>query len=75
MLRRDWSVKPNGEAYQDLMFKKWWTNADGKTGAQGAFAARGSVGEYEIEVNAGGKTKTVRANLPRDRARVEVPVE
>ena len=35
MLRRDWSLKPNGEAYQDLVFKRWWTNADGKTAASG----------------------------------------
>lgn len=30
-MRRDWSLKPNGAVYQDLVFKKWWTNADGKT--------------------------------------------
>ncbi len=39
------------------MFKKWWTNADGKTGAQGMFAARGFLREYEIEVRAGGKNE------------------
>ena len=31
MMRRDWSLKPNGKVYQDLVFKTWWTNADGKT--------------------------------------------
>jgi len=71
MLRHDWSVKPNGEVYKDLVFKRWWTNANGKTGAQGTFATRGFLGDYEIEVKAGGKSKTVRASLPKEGAKVE----
>jgi endo-1,4-beta-xylanase len=71
MLRRDWSVKPNGEVYKDLVFKRWWTNANGKTGAQGTFATRGFLGDYEIEVKAGGKSETVRASLPKEGAKVE----
>jgi endo-1,4-beta-xylanase len=71
MLRRDWSPKPNGEVYKDLVFRRWWTNADGKTGAQGTFATRGFLGDYEIEVKAGGKSKTVRASLPKEGAKVE----
>ena len=71
MMRRDWSLKPNGEVYKDLVFKRWWTNADGKTGAQGTFAARGFLGDYEIAVKSGGKSKTVRTSLPKDGTRVE----
>ena len=71
MLRRDWSVKPNGEAYKDLVFKRWWTNANGKTSGQGTFTTRGFLGDYEIEVKAGGKTKTVRATLSKGGARIE----
>ncbi|MBZ5495664.1 MAG: endo-1,4-beta-xylanase [Acidobacteriia bacterium] len=71
MLRRDWSVKPNGQVYKDLVFKRWWTNASGKTGGQGTFATRGFLGDYEIEVKAGGKTKTVRATLSKGGARIE----
>jgi endo-1,4-beta-xylanase len=75
MLRRDWSPKPNGEAYQDLVFKRWWTNADGKTAASGTFTTRGFLGDYEIEVKAGGKSKTVRASLPKQGATVECVLE
>jgi endo-1,4-beta-xylanase len=71
MMRRDWSLKPNGEVYKDLVFKRWWTNAGGKTGAQGTFATRGFLGEYEIEVKSSGKSKTVRTNLSMDGTRVE----
>ena len=71
MMRRDWSLKPNGTVYQDLVFKKWWTNADGKTGAKGTFATRAFLGDYEIEVVAGGKTRTVKASLGKDGRTVE----
>jgi endo-1,4-beta-xylanase len=75
MLRRDWSQKPNAEAYQDLVFKRWWTNADGKTAASGSFTTRGFLGDYEIEVKAGGKSKTIRASLPKEGAAVECVLE
>jgi GH35 family endo-1,4-beta-xylanase len=71
MLRRDWSPKPNGEVYKDLVFKRWWTNADGKTGAQGTYATRGFLGDYEIVVKAGGKSKTERVSLTKEGAKVE----
>jgi hypothetical protein len=71
MLRRDWSVKPNGDAYNDLVFKQWWTNANGKTGAQGTYATRGFLGDYEIEVKGGGKSKTQRVSLTKEGAKVE----
>lgn len=71
MFRRDWSLKPNGGAYEDLVFKQWWTNADGKTATSGTFTTRGFLGDYEIEVTAGGKSKTIRASLPKEGAAVE----
>ncbi len=71
MMRRDWSLKPNGKVYQDLVFRKWWTSADGKTGAKGSFSTRAFLGDYEIEVKAGGKTRTVNASLGKDGKSVE----
>ena len=71
MLRRDWSPKPNSQVYQDLVFHKWWTNADGKTNRQGTYVTRGFLGDYDIEVTAGGKTKTVKATLSREGSKVE----
>jgi endo-1,4-beta-xylanase len=71
MMRRDWSLKPNGTAYRDLVFKRWWTNADGKTGAKGTFTTRGFLGDYEVEVKAGGQTRTVTASLGKDGRTVE----
>jgi endo-1,4-beta-xylanase len=75
MLRRDWSPKPNADAYNDLVFKQWWTNAAGKTGSQGTFAIRGFLGDYDIEVKAGGKSKTIHANLAKGGATAECVLE
>jgi endo-1,4-beta-xylanase len=75
MMRRDWSLKPNGTVYRDLVFKKWWTNADGKTGAKGTFTTRAFLGDFDIEVKAGGKTRTVKASLGKDGKTVECVLE
>jgi endo-1,4-beta-xylanase len=53
LYRRDWSEKPHGKAYRDLVFTQWWTNAEGTTAADGTFTVRGFLGDYEIETPAG----------------------
>lgn len=71
MYRRDWSPKPNADVYQELVFKKWWTNVSGKTAASGTFTARGFLGDYDIVVKAAGKSKTQRVSLARGGSKVE----
>jgi len=63
MIRKDWRWKPNGEAWRELIFTRWWTDARGITGDDGVFRARGFRGEYDITVTMNGQTKTVTANL------------
>ncbi len=65
---KDWTLKPSGEAYTDLVLKEWWTDAQGRTGAGGDYNTRGFLGAYEITVTAGGKTRTVQATLPKEGA-------
>lgn len=59
LFNKDWSINPHGQAIKDLIKKEWWTNADGKTDAQGNFKTRGFLGDYKITVEAGGKKKTI----------------
>jgi endo-1,4-beta-xylanase len=65
MYRKDWSIKPNGQVWQDLWYKQWWTNADGKTNAQGVYKTRGFLGDYSVTVTSGGKTQTVPVKLTK----------
>jgi endo-1,4-beta-xylanase len=59
LYRQDWSLKPAGEAYRELVLATWRSNLRGKSDAAGAFKARAFLGSYEITVAHGGKTKTV----------------
>jgi len=70
--RSDWSITPAGQAWLDLVMKKWWTNASLETGADGTARTRGFLGSYEITVTRDGVSKTVRAALPAAGATVDV---
>ena len=72
MVRKDWSLKPNGEAWIDLVQKQWTTAAQGRSGPDGAFKVRGYLGDYEITALSAGKSKTVKASLPKEGAAVKV---
>ena len=66
LFREDWSVKPNGQAYMDLVFDEWWTEEEAQTDADGACTVRGFLGDYEVTVTHGGNTATQELSLGRD---------
>lgn len=57
---KDWQLRPNGKAYLDLVYGKWWTNADLKTDQQGKCNTEAFFGDYTI--NVGNKTQTISFN-------------
>lgn len=63
MFRQDWSLKPAGEVFLDLVFEEWWTEESGLTGPDGAFDLRGFKGRYEIVVGCPGATLTDTIDL------------
>ena len=65
LFRKDWSPKPSGQAFLDLVFKQWWTDEKGATDAGGRYAVCGFLGEYEVTVEKGGSTKRLRLALPK----------
>lgn len=70
LVRKNWEYKPNMQAYRDLVFGQWWTDATGRTGADGAYATRGFLGEYTDRVTQGGKTQTQSFTLDPKGAQV-----
>ncbi len=55
----DWNLKPAGKQYIDLVYNKWWTrDAKATTDANGKATIRGYYGDYDVTVNANGKTQT-----------------
>ena len=65
MIRKDWTLKPNGQAWMDLVLKEWWTDATAATGPDGSCTTRGFLGEYRITVTVGGKEKSTLVKLTR----------
>ena len=59
LIRTDWTLKPNGEAFEQLVFGRWWTDVTGKTAADGTLTVRGFLGNYEVSANG----RTVKTTL------------
>ncbi len=64
LYRRDWSMKPAGQAWKDLVFDDWWTEVRGRTDAAGRVTIRGFHGQYTITVQYGEHTVTQNVALP-----------
>ncbi len=65
LLREDWTLKPSGEQFVDLVYNKWWTRESGQTGADGRYGLRAYYGDYEITAAANGQEKTVTAKVEK----------
>ncbi len=72
MFRQDWTKRPAQLAYEDLVLKQWWTNVRGRTSARGEYATRGFLGDYEVTVSSGGKSRIVQASLAKAGKTLEV---
>lgn len=68
LYKRDWSPTPAAVAYQDLIFKEWWTKESGAADKKGTFAKPAFYGRYKVTVN--GVSKEV--SLSKDAGKVMV---
>lgn len=62
LYKRDWSPTPALEAYQNLIFREWRTNVEGKSTRDGLFITRAFYGRYRITVNGVAKEVEHRKN-------------
>lgn len=54
IFRQDWSLKPSGEAFIDMVYNEWWTpETQANTDENGAFNLRGFKGSYAVEIQCG----------------------
>ncbi len=72
LYRQDWSLKPSGEVWYDLIFTAWWTDEDLVTDTSGLCGVTGFHGDYELTISAGGVSEVVSATLPAGGETVEV---
>jgi hypothetical protein len=60
---RDWQIKPNAEAYRDLVFAQWWTDRLAAADAGGRLTTTGHVGDYQISARRGEQATTQTVTL------------
>ena len=65
IIRKDWTLKPNGQAWMDLVLKEWWTDVTVTTGPDGTCTARGFLGDYRITATTGGQEKSSLVQLTK----------
>jgi hypothetical protein len=68
LYRLDWSATPAATAYQNLIFKEWWTKESGKTDNNGIFSIPAFFGKYKVTIN--GVSKEI--NLTKKEGKVIV---
>lgn len=73
--REDWTLKPSGEAFVDLVANQWWTDETLTTDSQGQCQLRGFLGDYEIKARVDGTSQTIATTLDRSgtAVRLEMP--
>lgn len=64
--RKDWTIKPSGQAYLDLVFRDWWTKTQGKSAADGACVLRGFFGKYRVTAAQGSKVTEAIVSLTKE---------
>ncbi len=57
LYRRDWTPLPAAAAYQDLLFREWWTRWEGTSDAGAQARVRAFYGKHRITV--GGQSRVV----------------
>jgi endo-1,4-beta-xylanase len=71
MLRRDFSVKPNGEAWRSLIYEKWWSNVDVNLDAEAYASTRVFLGDYEFTARLNDKVVTILAPVTKEGANIK----
>lgn len=61
--RKDWSIKPAGKMWKELIFETWWTEEQRTTDASGSCEVSAFLGDYGIVVKHAGRTETTKARV------------
>jgi endo-1,4-beta-xylanase len=72
LFRADWSAKPNGRQFLDLVHNRWKTKCTGTTDAGGRFSVHGFLGDYEVTVEKDGRVQCQTFRLPKAGHRVRL---
>jgi GH35 family endo-1,4-beta-xylanase len=71
----DWSIRPHGKAWMELVHKEWMSDLHAKTDTAGSTKTRGFLGDYQVTIRQGSRTKATTAHLDRDGTSVTITLE
>lgn len=71
----DWSLRPIGKAWIDMVHKQWQTDTQLTADDAGQARVRGFCGQYDVTVDAAAKSKTVSVQLPHEGAKLTVSLD
>lgn len=75
LFRQNWDIKPNGQAFIDLVYGDWWTDESMVADADGEATLRGFKGEYLATATVGNKTSTISFNANQESTEVVVTLD
>lgn len=70
--RKDWSVKPAGQAYIDLVETQWKTRATLHTDSEGRASIRAFLGDYDLILTRGDEVRAIPLHLEKSTPPLEV---
>ena len=73
--RSDWTLKPAGEVFMDLVTQQWWTHEVLKTQEDGSAQVSGFLGEYQIRIEHEGKVTTAQTTLEKKGTQVRIELK
>ena len=66
IFNRDWTPRLAATAYEDLLFKQWWTKLNGQSDKTGQFSNRAFYGTHLITIEKNGQRATQTVELVPD---------
>ncbi|MHC4227880.1 MAG: endo-1,4-beta-xylanase [Planctomycetota bacterium] len=70
--RKDWSIKPCGKMWKELVFETWWTSEQRTTNTSGRCEVSAFLGEYDIVVEHAGRETAVQTTVDKTSHRATV---
>jgi GH35 family endo-1,4-beta-xylanase len=74
MFRADWTEKPNGKVWRELVRGQWLTQVDALSDSAGQLSTRGHLGDYVFTASAAGQSTVQMRAITKDGATITLQI-